>query len=111
MTRDPEMTAKKRRDACMTAQLESLLCGLKYVAASQRLLQETVDHIVADLRYEERLRACNEEIRQTKAAFEEASTRRQALQRQGVPEASSEPERSRAIAGPSVSVSSSGSIM
>ena len=33
------------------------------------------------------------------------------LQRQGSPEASSEPERSRAIAGPSTPASSSGSIM
>jgi hypothetical protein len=111
MTSDPEMTAKQRRDACMTAHLESLLCGVKYVAASQRLLKETADRIVAELRYEERRRACEAEIRQTKAAFEEASMRAQALQRQGSPEASSDPERSRAIAGPSTPASSSGSIM
>lgn len=112
MTSDPEMTAKQRRDARMAALLESLRCGLNYVAASQRLLKETIDHVRADLQYQERRRAREEETRQAKVAFEEASARAGALQRQVSPEASSEPERSRVIAGSSTSVASApGSII
>jgi hypothetical protein len=57
----------------------------------------------------------DQETKRVRDAADEANARLNQLvssgQRQGTPEASSEPERSRAIAGPSTPASSSGSIM
>jgi hypothetical protein len=111
VTTDQAMTAKQRWEAYMTAQLESLLCGLTFVTASVQSTNEILEHILRESDYRERCRARELEIRELKDAWDEAKGRAQALQRQGSPDASSDPERSRAIAGPSTPLSSSGSIM
>jgi len=104
VTSDPEMTAKQRWEAYMITHLESISSGLHFIIA-------TLHHMNAEAEYRERHRAREREIRELKDAWDKARARAGAVQWQGAPEASSEPERSRAIAGPSTPASSSGSIM
>jgi hypothetical protein len=104
MTSDPAMTAKQRREAHMIAHLESISSGLDFVIA-------TLHHMNADAEDWKRHMDRKQQIHELKDTWENAKARAQALQRQGSPEASREPERSRAIAGSSTPASSSGSIM
>jgi len=104
MTSDPAMTAKQRREAHMIAHLESISSSLDFAIA-------TVHHMNADADDWKRHMARAQRIRELKETWENAKARVAALQRQVSPDASSEPERSRAIAGSSTPASSSGSIM
>ena len=104
MTTDRAMTAKQRWEAYMIAHMESIVSGLNFVIAIQH-------HTLAEMESWKRQRVRAREIRELKDAWDKARARAGAVQWQGAPEASSEPERSRAIAGPSTPASSSGSIM
>jgi hypothetical protein len=82
-------------------------------------LLKTLDDIklnVNDMKFNMRLMAVHQEamfrtIQRWVDHLEKQEARCSPDQRQGSPDASAEPERSRAIAGPSTPVSSSGSIM
>jgi hypothetical protein len=81
--------------------------GVRLMAVHQEAMLRTIERWVHHLE--------DQETKRIRDAADEANAKLNQLsssgQRQGAPEASSDPERSRAIAGPSTPASSSGSIM
>lgn len=81
--------------------------SVRLMAVHQEAMLRTIERWVHHLE--------DQETKRIREDADEANAQLKRLassgQRQGAPEASSEPERSRAIAGPSTPVSSSGSIM
>ena len=81
--------------------------SVRLMAVHQEAMLRTIERWVHHLE--------DQETKRVRDAADEANARLKQLsssgQRQGSPEASSEPERSRAIAGPSTPASSSGSIL
>lgn len=81
--------------------------GVRLMAVHQEAMLRTIERWVHHLE--------DQETKRIREAADQANAKLKQLfasdQRQGSPEASSEPERSRAIAGPSTPASSSGSIM
>ena len=117
-TRTTERSVNQVLEALDAIQLtmNDVKFSVRLMAVHQEATFRTIQRWVQHLEDQEEKRILqaqetNRVLERRVASSAELTERISSTHRQGSPEASSEPERSRAIAGPSTPVSSSGSIM